>query len=182
MNFEYGPRARRLFARVPVVQRLDRELNFGFMEAATAGMTKHRWLTLPFRAWPGGRSARRSTIPSFAARSRRGRDRLQAADVTDHWYRTLMEPNVELVTDRIATVMPEGIRTEDGIERPADVLILGTGFETHAFVAPMEVRGPGPTLEEVWADVPRPTWASPCPASRTCSCSTGPTPTAGQAR
>ena len=65
-------------------------------------------------------------------------------------------PNVELVTDRIAEVTPTGIRTEDGTERPADVLVLATGFKTHGFVAPMEIVGAGGrTLAEEWAEVAR---------------------------
>ena len=61
--------------------------------------------------------------------------------LTDEWYPTLTRPNVELVTDRIAEVTPTGVRTEDGVERPADVLVLATGFKTHGFVAPMEIVG-----------------------------------------
>ena len=76
--------------------------------------------------------------------------------LTDEWYPTLTKPNVELVTDRIAEVTPTGIRTEDGTERPADVLVLATGFKTHGFVAPMEIVGAGGrTLAEEWAEVPR---------------------------
>ena len=157
VNFEYGPRMRRLFARVPAVQRIDRALTFAFMETATAGMTKHRWLIRPF-----GAVARRQIKSQIADPELRrkvtptdeiGCKRLM---LTDDWYETLTKPNVELVTDRIATVTPQGIRTEDGIERPADVLILGTGFATHAFVAPMDVRGRGGrTLAEAWGDVPK---------------------------
>ena len=51
---------------------------------------------------------------------------------------------------------PSGVRTEDGAERPADVLVLATGFECHAFVAPMEVAGAGGrTLAQEWADAAR---------------------------
>jgi cation diffusion facilitator CzcD-associated flavoprotein CzcO len=76
--------------------------------------------------------------------------------LTDEWYPTLTQPNVELVSDRIAEVTPTGIRTEDGRERPADVLVLATGFKSHGFVAPMEVAGTeGRTLADEWADVPR---------------------------
>ena len=51
---------------------------------------------------------------------------------------------------------PAGIRTEDGRERPADVLVLATGFKTHGFVAPMEIVGAGGrTLAQEWAGVPR---------------------------
>jgi cation diffusion facilitator CzcD-associated flavoprotein CzcO len=43
----------------------------------------------------------------------------------------------------------------DGSERPADVLVLATGFQTHGFVAPMEIVGSaGRTLAEEWAGVP----------------------------
>ena len=103
MDFEYGPRARRLFERVPAIQRLDRELTFGFMEAATAGMTKPPLADPPVRCRGApADQARRSTTPSFAARSRPtdeiGCKRMM---LTDDWYRTLTKPNVELVTDRI---------------------------------------------------------------------------------
>src|SRR3712207_2032086 len=56
--------------------------------------------------------------------------------LTDEWYPTLTRPNVELVTDRIESITPRGIRTADGSERAADVLVLGTGFQSHGFVAP----------------------------------------------
>ena len=76
--------------------------------------------------------------------------------LTDEWYPTLTQPNVELVTDRIAEVTPSGIRTADGTERPADVLVLATGFQSHGFTAPMEIVGAGErTLAEEWAQVPR---------------------------
>jgi len=76
--------------------------------------------------------------------------------LTDDWYPTLTEPNVDLITERITEITSGGIRTDDGIERPADVLVLATGFKTHGFVAPMEITGPeGRTLAQEWAEVPR---------------------------
>jgi cation diffusion facilitator CzcD-associated flavoprotein CzcO len=76
--------------------------------------------------------------------------------LTDEWYPTLVKPNVELIADRIAEITPTGIRTESGGERPADVLVLATGFATHGFVAPMEIAGAGGrSLSEAWAAVPR---------------------------
>jgi cation diffusion facilitator CzcD-associated flavoprotein CzcO len=48
------------------------------------------------------------------------------------------------------------VRTADGVERPADVLVLATGFESHGFVAPMRITGAGGrTLADAWAGVPR---------------------------
>jgi cation diffusion facilitator CzcD-associated flavoprotein CzcO len=53
-------------------------------------------------------------------------------------------------------VTASGIRTADGVERPADVLVLATGFSTHGFVAPMEIVGAaGRPLTEEWSEVPR---------------------------
>jgi cation diffusion facilitator CzcD-associated flavoprotein CzcO len=48
--------------------------------------------------------------------------------MSNTYYRTFTKPHVELVTDRIETVTATGIRTEDGVEREIDVLILATGF------------------------------------------------------
>jgi cation diffusion facilitator CzcD-associated flavoprotein CzcO len=76
--------------------------------------------------------------------------------LTDDWYPTLTKPNVDLITERVAEVVPGGLRTDDGIERPADVLVLATGFNTHGFVAPMDIVGPGGhTLAQEWGSVPR---------------------------
>jgi cation diffusion facilitator CzcD-associated flavoprotein CzcO len=157
MDFAYSERAKRLFERFPALQRLDRTLVFGFMEFGAAGMTRHRWMLAPFRA-----AARRQIKQAIADPELQrkvtptdevGCKRLM---LTDDWYPTLVKPNVELITDRVAEVTPTGVRTEDGRERPVDVLILATGFSCHGFVAPMEIVGPaGRTLSEEWSEVPR---------------------------
>ena len=76
--------------------------------------------------------------------------------LTDDWYPAFNEPNVELITERITEVTPSGIRTAEGSERAADVLVLATGFQTHGFVTPMEIIGAGGrTLAQEWGEVPR---------------------------
>ncbi len=157
MDYAYPELAKRLFERFPLLQRLDRASIFAFMELGAAGMTGHRWLLWPFRAIARRRINRAIKDPELRRKvtptDEIGCKRLM---LTDEWYPTLTEPNVELVTDRIAEVTPAGIRLEDGSERPADVLVLGTGFKAHGFVAPMEVVGAGSrTLAEEWAEVPR---------------------------
>jgi cation diffusion facilitator CzcD-associated flavoprotein CzcO len=157
MDFAYSERIQRLFERFPVLQRLDRAAIFAFMEFGAAGMTRHRWLLAPFRA-AARRQIRKTIMDPELRRKVTPSDELgcKRLMLTDDWYPTLAKPNVELVTDRIAEVTPGGIRTEDGRERAADVLILATGFKSHGFVAPMEVLGAdGHTLWEEWATVPR---------------------------
>ena len=77
--------------------------------------------------------------------------------LTDEWYPTLTQPNVELVTDRIERDHAErACGPPTATERPADVLVFGTGFKSHAFVAPMEIVGRGGrTLAEAWSGVPK---------------------------
>jgi cation diffusion facilitator CzcD-associated flavoprotein CzcO len=156
-DFAYKERTKRLFQRFPALQRLDRKAVFGFMELGAAAMTSHRWLLGPFRA--AGRyninhaikdpELRRKVTPSDEVGCKR-------VMLTDEWYPTLTRPNVELITDRIEEVTPTGIRTADGGERPADALVLATGFKAHGFTAPMEIVGSGGrTLAEEWAEVPR---------------------------
>jgi cation diffusion facilitator CzcD-associated flavoprotein CzcO len=157
MDFAYSARTQRLFERFPVLQRMDRAAVFGFMELGAAAMTNRRWLLAPFRAMARANINKAIKDPQLRAKvtptDEVGCKRIM---LTDEWYPTLTKPNVELVTDRIAAVTPGGVRTADGMERPADVLILATGFRTHGFVAPMEITGAGGrTLAQEWAGVPR---------------------------
>jgi cation diffusion facilitator CzcD-associated flavoprotein CzcO len=158
MDYAYSERAKRLFERFPILQRLDRAAVFGFMELGAAAMTNRRWLLAPFRAlarWNITRAIKDhpELLAKVTPADEVGCKRIM---LTDEWYPTLLKPNVELVTDRVAEITPSGVRTTDGVERPADVLVLATGFRTHGFVAPMEIAGAGGrTLADAWAGVPR---------------------------
>ena len=153
MNFAYSERAKRLFERLPLLQRLDRMATFAFMDVGAAAMTSQRWLLAPFRAVGRRQIERAIADPELRARvtpaDEIGCKRIM---LTDEWYPTLTRPNVELVSAPIAAVSDGAVRLADGSERPADVIILATGFESHAFVAPMEVIGRGGrTLAEEWS-------------------------------
>jgi len=157
MDHAYSERAQRLFARFPAVQRLDRAAIFAFMELGAAAMTRHRWLLHPFRA-VGRRQITKTIEDGELRRKVTPSDEIGCKRImlTDEWYPTLTKPNVELVADRIAEVTPTAVRTEDGTERRADVLVLATGFKSHGFVAPMEIVGAGGrTLAQEWATVAR---------------------------
>ncbi len=157
MDFTYSERTRRLFERFPVLQRLDRMAIFALMELGALGMTSQSWLLGPFRALARRQIDQAIDDPQLRAAvtptDEIGCKRLM---LTDEWYPTLTRPNVELITEPIAEVTPRGVRLQDGSERPADVLVLATGFKTHGFVAPMEIVGSaGRALAEEWAEVAR---------------------------
>jgi cation diffusion facilitator CzcD-associated flavoprotein CzcO len=70
---------------------------------------------------------------------------------SSRWLPALARPNVDVVTERITEVVPEGLRTADGRVHPADTIIYGTGFRTMDFMFPMTVHGAGGrSLEEQW--------------------------------
>jgi cation diffusion facilitator CzcD-associated flavoprotein CzcO len=157
MDFAYSERTKKLFERFPALQRLDRASVFAFMEFATAALTSRPWLLPIFKAI-GRRQINKAIKDPDLRRKVTPTDRVGCKRImlTDDWYPTLTKPNVELVTEGVAEITKSGVRTQDGRERPADVLVFATGFKTHGFVTPMEIAGPGgTTLAQAWGDVPR---------------------------
>ncbi len=72
------------------------------------------------------------------------------------YYPALMRDNVDLVTGEIAAVVPEGVRTADGVTHATDVLVLATGFHVDDFILPTEVYGEnGLSLRDFWDGLPR---------------------------
>ena len=59
------------------------------------------------------------------------------------WFRTLARDHVHHVAGAVTRVLPDGVVTSDGVERPADVLIWATGFDVVNLLAPMRVEGVG---------------------------------------
>jgi 4-hydroxyacetophenone monooxygenase len=73
-----------------------------------------------------------------------------------NWLRALTRDNVRVITEAISEITPDGVRTEDGAEYAADVLIYGTGFQADRFLAPMKVTGrTGVDLHAHWDGDPR---------------------------
>ena len=71
--------------------------------------------------------------------------------IDNGWLDAILGPNVELVTDAIGRIVPEGIVTESGRIVEVDAIVFATGFETSKFLWPMEVTGRQGTLNELWA-------------------------------
>ena len=71
--------------------------------------------------------------------------------VSNQYYPTFNRTNVLLVTDPIAEVTPDGIRTDDGLARHHDTIVLATGFEASRYLAALDVTGrDGLRLTEAW--------------------------------
>ncbi len=74
--------------------------------------------------------------------------------VCSDFYKALVRDNVELVTDRIERVTTGSIVTSGGRERPADAIVLATGFKATEYLKGIDVVGVGGRrLHDDWAEV-----------------------------
>lgn len=153
---QYPEWERRLFERFPARVAASRLGLFSFFEGGTYGFTGKPWVLKPFRGLAN--IARRQALRDPALRAKATPDYeigCKRVLFTSDWYSTLVRDNVELVNGRIERVTASGVVGSDGVERPADVIIWGTGFQSHDFVAPMDIHGlDGRELNAVWAERP----------------------------
>ncbi|UGT39833.1 NAD(P)/FAD-dependent oxidoreductase [Nocardia yamanashiensis] len=70
---------------------------------------------------------------------------------SNDYYPAVAEPNVTVETTPISEIVPEGVKTADGVVHAADVIVYGTGFKGTEFLWPMKIRGRGGVhLGDVW--------------------------------
>jgi cation diffusion facilitator CzcD-associated flavoprotein CzcO len=153
-DIAYGRTRRRLYARLPFTQAFGRNLTWVLSEqlnkslTGTAPMKKLMELgwRLLLRRQVRDRQLRAKLRPDYPIGCKR---LLFSSD----WYPTLVQANVDLVTEGVVEVLPEGVRSADGTVHQADVIIYGTGFAATEFLAPMKVLGVGGiALDDAWSD------------------------------
>ncbi len=67
------------------------------------------------------------------------------------WYRMLRNPKVTLVDNHVERIEHDRLRTEEGTEYEADVLLLATGFDVLNFITTYEAVGrSGVSLADQW--------------------------------
>lgn len=152
-NRRYPAAVRTAIRRVPGLQRWRRSFLKGYLEMLTvfirhprtAGRLGALYSTLFMRRQLRDPEVRRKAWPDYTFGCKR-------ILFSSHYLPTLERDNVELVTEAITEVTPDGVRTADDRHHPADVLIWGTGFRTNDFMFPMEIVGRGGrTLADEWA-------------------------------
>ena len=73
--------------------------------------------------------------------------------IDNHWFRMLKRDNVDLITEPIEAIVPEGVKTRDGELWRADALVFATGFRASKMLFPMQVYGrEGRELHAFWGD------------------------------
>ncbi len=75
--------------------------------------------------------------------------------ISPNFYEAMQAPQTDLVTEAIESIVPEGVRTKDGVLHELDVLVLATGYHADAFMRPMNIIGrDGRTLNDAWSERP----------------------------
>jgi cation diffusion facilitator CzcD-associated flavoprotein CzcO len=76
--------------------------------------------------------------------------------ISSNYYPALQRENVHLVNSGVEAITATGIRSTDGTERPADAIVLCTGFHAADYLRGVEVVGSGGReLHEHWNGLPR---------------------------
>ncbi|MEM1143823.1 MAG: NAD(P)/FAD-dependent oxidoreductase [Pseudomonadota bacterium] len=150
----YSAREKSIFRRFPFTQkllRLQQYLRLEFLMYPLLRRSSDRFLPI----WRSQCSKyleteiqnpdlRRALTPNY----RMGCKRIL---VSDDYYGAFRRENVELITAPISGIGADGVISEDGIERPVDVIIYGTGFETSAMHSAVEYVGvDGQSLQDSW--------------------------------
>ncbi len=75
---------------------------------------------------------------------------------SNDWYPALQQPNVELVTDGIREIRPEGIVTADGRLHEVDTIVLATGFKVTDISLAHRIRDAnGVSMADSWKGSPQ---------------------------
>jgi len=71
--------------------------------------------------------------------------------ISNEYYDTLHQDNVDVTMDPITEITPDSIITKDGTQRKVDTILYATGFQTSDFLAPMNIIGTnGKRLDHAW--------------------------------
>jgi cation diffusion facilitator CzcD-associated flavoprotein CzcO len=153
-DLSIGEKWKRRFRRIPGVMWTFRKFLFWQHEIRVLAFLGNRWMRNSLetiardhlKAQIKDPKLRAALAPSYALGCKR-------VLFSNDFYPTLEKPNVELVTDRIVEVRERSVVTQDGTERPVDVLIHGTGFRvTEPMIGIRLVGRGGVEIHDAWRE------------------------------
>jgi cation diffusion facilitator CzcD-associated flavoprotein CzcO len=141
---EIGPRERRLYARYPRLQRIQRKRLYWTLEARALGfvvapkiMSVVEQTGLKYLAEQVPDPVlRKKLTPNYRIGCKR-------VLISNDYFAAVQHRNAELVTDGIAEVRAHSVLGQDGREHEVDAIILATGFQAAEAVAPFAIAGKG---------------------------------------
>lgn len=159
-DFRFSERAKRLFARVPLTQRIIRAMTDALYEIfVSIGVVHYRVTRGRFNIAAGdlAKMHRFVSIRDKELRARLTPDYdfgCKRPTFSNSYYRTFTKPHVHLQDSGIARIEADGIVANDGTKNVIDTLVLATGFDLwEANFPAIEVVGrQGRNLGKWWRD------------------------------
>ena len=146
-----------LHARLPLYRRLTRFGLFLLLESRLPAFTRFPRLTALHRRKARRHLERQITDPVL--REKLTPDYAMGCKrvlMSNDYYPAIAAGNVELITTPIEHVRPDGLVDRDGHFRPADLIVLGTGFQATDPVPSGLIFGrDGLDLTAAWKDGPQ---------------------------
>jgi len=151
LDFAFSEKWKRRFRAIPLTRWALRQFIFWRQEVRVLGFLGHESFRKKVETIALRHLARQVKDPKLrAALTPNYQLGCKRVLVSDDFYPSLNRSNVELVTDGIAEVREHSILTEDGAERPVDVLIYGTGFRATEPLIGCRVVGRGVEIHDAW--------------------------------
>jgi len=150
----YQPLEKKAFRKLPILQSLDRALQYGHHEirllAFTTSLNEMPLVEYLFqrhiRKVVKDGKLRHRLMPDYPIGCKR-------ILISNQWYETLTQPHVDVINTGIREITENGILDTEGNLREIDTIIYGTGFAATEFMAPMQITGlDGRTLKHTWKD------------------------------
>jgi len=147
---------RRLRAKLPILQKINRAYTYGWHESWAIAFTRFpallrivQLLAKVFMALNiGDKVLREKLKPNYVIGCKR-------VLLSNSYLPALKKSNVAVITDAIGSITPLGIRTQDGSEHPLDIIISSTGFLAAEAGSPFPVYGlENRELNEQWQSGP----------------------------
>jgi len=151
-----SPFARSLFRKLPWLQKLARAQIYIHREALALGFL-NPWLMA--RSQAKALKHMHAAVKDPVLRKKLTPDYTLGCKrilISNTYYPALAQANVEVIADGIKEVLPDGVVGRDGVFRPVDTIIFGTGFQTKDLpFAHLIQDGKGQTLAASWRGSPQ---------------------------
>jgi len=151
----YSATSQRLFARFPKLRELHRarlywsnELRVAPASSTASATVLEALCKLFIRFQVKDKNTAMKLLPNYRFGCKR-------VLISNKWYPMFNRKNVELVTEGIREIRAHSIVTMDGVERPADCIILGTGFivDPRIYMKDFPLTGiDGHDIHQDWAE------------------------------
>ncbi len=149
---EIGSFERSLYRRLPIAQRAVRNAIYWALELRALGFAVHPRFMKPLETQARRLIAKQVKDPELREKVTPSYDiGCKRLLISNDFYPALASDNVDLITDGIERVTPDGIVGNDGVERKVDTIIYGTGFDVVGNLTRAKIVGRGGVeLAEAW--------------------------------